>query len=445
MKHYLHFTSMLTALIMTGCSADDVIDSITTADIDCQPISQSKNRSMAEAAQIAIEAIPMIEDAGARSTRTLNMNSAKVFTSQLARSSANVDTLMYVFNFDNDAGFAVVAANRATEALIAITEKGSYDPDETPDNPGLALYMAAAKEYLSGISTLSQTDSLKDIGGPPVSIIPDDPRAQYKVVRDTLTNEYVKERIKLKWGQGGASGIFCPNQCAGCVPLAAAMTICYLGYPYILSITYDGNGISRTFDYDKMMQHLNPICGDDAGQHEQIGHLCREIGHRANSKYEYYYDSRLERYKTETVTTYANIRSTLLGFGLNVTPATSYSFSNLRRLLNDNTIVLMGGHSADQSVGHMWIVDGYKYIYVKYGEYTKPSGSISWKLLNQWYTTTRMAHINWGWEGKGNGFFWGDVFEPSKVVIPDYTDQPSSSDITDNYSQDLIIFSVSKF
>ena len=33
---------------------------------------------------------------------------------------------MYVFNFENNDGFSVIAANRAVDPVLAVAEKGNY-------------------------------------------------------------------------------------------------------------------------------------------------------------------------------------------------------------------------------------------------------------------------------------------------------------------------------
>ncbi len=59
------------------------------------------------------------------------------------------DTLMYVFNYDNNQGYALVSTNLATEPLIAVTEQGHLDPSQETDNPGLKLYLEMAKQYVA--------------------------------------------------------------------------------------------------------------------------------------------------------------------------------------------------------------------------------------------------------------------------------------------------------
>lgn len=66
------------------------------------------------------------------------------------------DTLLYVFNFNDEQGFAVVSANRQTEGLIAAVEMGSYDPAIPTGNPGFDTYMQMAKVYVANTEVIEK-------------------------------------------------------------------------------------------------------------------------------------------------------------------------------------------------------------------------------------------------------------------------------------------------
>ena len=63
---------------------------------------------------------------------------------------------MYVFNFNDEQGFAVVSANRQTEGLIAAVEMGSYDPAIPTGNPGFDTYMQMAKVYVANTEVIEK-------------------------------------------------------------------------------------------------------------------------------------------------------------------------------------------------------------------------------------------------------------------------------------------------
>ena len=52
-------------------------------------------------------------------------------------------------NFANDGGFAIIAADRNCDDVLAVTESGHYDPEAGTDNPGLQIFMERAVGYAS--------------------------------------------------------------------------------------------------------------------------------------------------------------------------------------------------------------------------------------------------------------------------------------------------------
>ncbi len=214
--------------------------------------SRSAIRTVDEAAEIASRAIGMLPGGKSRSSnRTFSKNDVKVAYSHSSR-NASSDTLMYVFNFDNGEGFAVVAANRAMpEGLIAVTEMGSYDPECTPDNPGLALYMDAAEDHLLGLK-----DSIPTFIGEPVIRDTINPGfAQYEIRRDTTYRETINPNFNLCWGARYPEGMLFPNGVAGCVNTATLMAMAYLEAPKQMDLTFYSSPQTINIDWKALKEH----------------------------------------------------------------------------------------------------------------------------------------------------------------------------------------------
>ena len=92
-------------------------------------------RSLAEALEIAQEAISLLGTQQSRSgdIRTVDMKNVQYLSSNKNSRSQNDDTLLYVINYVDNKGFAVVSANPNTEGLIAVTEKGTYSSTSLTD------------------------------------------------------------------------------------------------------------------------------------------------------------------------------------------------------------------------------------------------------------------------------------------------------------------------
>ena len=115
------------------------------------------------------------------------------------------------------------------------------------------------------------------------------------------------------------------------------------------------------------------------------------------------------------------IKNTYGEYGYIADKMESYSSSLIRTDLDKARPVLMSGYSStnwwDGDMGASgWIVDGYKDTYCSY------------QLVRTWYnaqnevidmgyfpvvpTSTKLLHINWGWDGRGDGYFLDGLFAP---------------------------------
>ena len=107
------------AIMMASCSNEELIDS------DFQqsaPQQKSSIRSYEEALQIAQSSIQIIE--GSEKTRSASLRKISLDDSKVCladgktRSANGNDTLMYVFNFEDNQGFSIISANKNGSASI---------------------------------------------------------------------------------------------------------------------------------------------------------------------------------------------------------------------------------------------------------------------------------------------------------------------------------------
>lgn len=71
------------------------------------------------------------------------------------------DTVVYVCNFEDNQGFSIISAdNRIPEPLLAVVGSGSFNPDDSVDNPGFALFLAGAEDYIA--RSIEEYESKKD-------------------------------------------------------------------------------------------------------------------------------------------------------------------------------------------------------------------------------------------------------------------------------------------
>lgn len=368
-------------------------------------------RSYSEALEIAQKALQMVSKDNVNTRAGHISKKVDVEKDAIIITSGNIttraveyntnDTLMYVFNYTNNQGFAVVAADKRTESLIAVTEFGHYTPGDTVDT-GFHRFMLAAKYYILDHQAIVENEPVRA------------PKGFFYEI-DTIGIADIAPRIIVKWGQTGHEGQFCPNYISGCAHTAAAMIMSYFDYPSSIQLTYSGAPFSyRYLNWNEMRNYIgkyesNPphnhnTCSND--HHESIGYLCRELAHKTGNHFDL----------NGTGASISNIRNAFISLGYSAGAVTQYqglvNTFTIQNHLSDGKLIFMGGYN-NSGDGHAWVVDGfYGYtIRTRYYEYGFTHGTPDPPILmDEQYHTYRYNHINWGYDGYNNGYFSDGIF-----------------------------------
>ena len=227
---------ILFSMLLAGCQK---VENSAEKEVKVLPTEELSPRlTYQEAAAVAQKSIGWLEKnaktRSKRGTRTINHANTKAVVDNATRNGGEADTLMYVFNFANNEGFAMVATARNSEQLIAVTEQGSYTPGVETENEGFNMFARAAEEYVSTLAITPGPGQI-DPGGPFYKI---EYQEDYNTIGPLLTT---------KWGQSGIYGSECPNSpygVAGCVAIAMAQIMVYHQHPASIAITYPNAPIS---------------------------------------------------------------------------------------------------------------------------------------------------------------------------------------------------------
>lgn len=422
-----------------ACTGEEFKNEVIDNDKSRSNLYNPNHRSYAEAVEIAQNSIKMLKNGssltrGTEPARTLNLKAGvKAVRQTVTRSNGSVydnDTLLYIFNFNNNRGFAVVSAYRQTDGLVAVIESGSYDPEIATGNPAFDNYMRMAKAYVAHESRKSVKAEIGETRS-------QEPPRMYKPLYDTVFYQNIEPRISVRWGQEGRVGQYCPNYISGCVNTAVAQAMTYFQYPASITLTYPERDVNST------ALNWTDICNRILTGHtfnidetdKQIGRLARQLGHLAGSNYQPDY----------TETTMSGERDAIQSLGYNVSPITDYDYiiNNfvtdpdagypLAYQLGEGKLLIMGGHNSDDE-GHMWVIDGCYYVKCKYYLMVSYDGGLTWSVdhLMATYRTCH-NHINWGYSGRQNGFFNNNVFNVYNVLQED----PGTYHLPSGYNLDF--------
>ena len=416
---------------LVACTNDDVLEkTVDKEEMDLVQYDPNR-RSYAEALEIAQQSINMFvsdEARGATPTRKISLDKTKYVIKEAESRSGGQDTLMYIFNFEDNQGFSVISANKATEALLAQTEQGIYDENTETENPAFGMYMDMAEMYIA---------NTRDSKYPPIQ----PGFKEYRIIRDTTETIRMNPKVTTQWGQTGCEATYTPNRYSGCSNTAMAQIMSYFCYPTQIAINYSGATISSlALNWSAIkthkVSHDKQSCNASNDTHNTIGHLLRQLGHLNCSNY---------TNENGTITNIYNVKSTFSSFGYTTSDLIYYSGENLYPLLADNKLIYIGGQDNDIKAGHAWVIDGYLQHKIVASEWTREMGAVEWELLEEYDPYyTGYYHMNWGEDGDCNGYFQTDVFALNGAFEYDNTNNNYNNTSEFNYNYMVMYFSVKR-
>lgn len=417
------FVAIFAASTLFACTQDSIDNLSVQTEEETEAMNElPKRRTYEEALAVAQDAIGLLgENCTTRSGKPRSINTADVqyiVNTSSTRSTEEPDTLMYVFNYEDNAGFAVVSANRATEELIAVTEQGNYVAGEETGNGGFDLYMDMAEEYVT-----MAAEPLPWVDGDDDGM---EEFTQYRIFkeRDTVYHEAI---VDVAWGQDPEPyNNYCPTVTnpqngwtkradVGCLPLAIAQILSYIEKPSTVKIDFDSYNYNQSLDWNAIKRHKSySTCNSNCTNtgHNQLALLCRQLGKELNADYKY----------NETGAYDNRVTTTLKKWGLSVGAKSSANTASISSSLASNSPVLMLAEAdivqngVTYDANHAWVVDGCAAITEIHRECIKPDSQLFWTELNRYYYYYSYIHCNWGWHGDCNGYFSTSAINPKEVL-----------------------------
>lgn len=464
MKLNLKLVSLaLLIFTTTSCKDDEALDNEVSTKIPESEMTSSNNLNLkaifsenhkisaSEAMEIALNAA---DDFSSESTRSGNPRTIENYAvygstkSGLRSKDTDSDSLIYVFNFADNQGFAIVSADdRIQSQVLAFVDEGSLE--ENIDDPGMSIFLENLESYAeNSISDFEKCkDSLKNIAEANYVVLENVNPATRASYTTSTTITKVSEKTKkpllaVTWGQGYPYNLFTPYKgCekykngrtpTGCVATATAQIMSYWKFPKTVG--------SYTFEWDKMTE------SPESNENNQvnIAQLMFIAGLGSGIDYEDY-DCDGSGTMPENACNWLETIGYKKGF--------SSQFNNdyVITALDMNCPLLADGYRNKTTVlginikftkGHCWVIDGYKCIKNKI-EYKTIDNATGAYVSAVSYSDTYFLHNNWGWEGYGNGYFLSGVFD---VTSPYQLDNEAKAESGEkNYKYKNNIYCVTKF
>ena len=346
-------------------------------------------RSEREAMDIAVD----VFRSGTRTTRAAIVSKRSVEPMLSSRhhtrlgATTDVDTAYFIVNSGDNEGFAFISGDKRQTPLLAFSDSGSLSSKDFEENPGLAIF----KEKCDGDVMLYDGE------------YPSENRQEAQSPDSTVYYNFMDRNLyrmdDADWGQESPyndmayarSGEKSP---AGCVPTAIAQLLNFYQYPKAIK--------GYTFDWPLLAFHRSRHADYRPYFNKEVAMLFHKVGEIVKVDYE----------PTGSAAPTDSIKQRLQELGYKVIAETPLdktldAVRDILPMMKQGRPTIMEGFLVNGSPGHMWLADGWatfaKIIIYKDRPFVR---YVSKKSLDQVY-----IHMNWGWDGKNNGFFLSDIYD----------------------------------
>ncbi|MDE6352081.1 MAG: C10 family peptidase, partial [Muribaculaceae bacterium] len=300
-----------------------------------------------------------------------------------------MDTLLYVVNFENNMGYAIVAADKRTEPVIALVDNGSFSIDE--------LQEGADEGLLSFIDDAIQME-MKDI-----TEYNQQPDSRTLVSNGYTISSYYQPILHTRWAQDDVYGKYCPNKIAGCAIIAAAQILSHFKCLAQVSWSYNGVGGSSVLHWDRIIADCDQnrgrlIYSDCASSADEVAHLVRYLGSAFDADYK----------KESTATGESKAIDWFNKWsGLKASKLKDYNETEIVSAIKAGNPVYGRGNAGKKKVlgirvgwkdGHAWVFDGMM-VASKDGK------------------TSTLVHCNWGFGGRNDGYYISKAFDTNAGAV----------------------------
>ena len=301
------------------------------------------------------------------------------------------EPIIYVFNYEDNQGFAIMSATPALPEVLAISEKGNLDLQNLPDN-GVKAFVSRIGEFVEDPDTMAVGDGIP-----------------YTVNFPWQTTIKTEPLCKVKWDQGSPYNKYTPmvsghKSYVGCggVAVAQAMSI------YHKPASFQG----YNFNWDAMTQS-HP--SDDAM--DQIARFMEVIGRPGIGDF-YYLENGTGADLPQLVNVlhqcgYEEATDTLVKLPTEKNPRQIFYYeADVRNELELLRPVIVLGSTENNDIGgnrHIWLLHGFMEMQRKVQQRVNTING--YDILSERTETEEYVLCNWGWSGMYDGYYLNGIFD----------------------------------
>lgn len=361
--------------------------------------------SIEEAQKDLMEVLSVVDGNNSRTSTSRSINNVytKNFSDNSSRSNNGLD--VHIFNFSDDQGFAIMSTDRRVPSLLALANNGNLNENDTIDNPGLKIFLTS----IGGPGDLPIPETFEKLD----PFDPGDPTPAYM----TWTTDVACPNglCSVKWGQRDPYNLYCPvirdTVCpTGCVATAVAQLMAVYEYPDSYS--------KYNFNWPEMKLTTKNIATTVGA--DNVARLMQQLGLWENLDIHYA--------PTGSSSYSEYIPGVLESFGYSDGGTLKYyNIEDVISEINANHPVLADGVAA--AGGHEWLIHGLM-TRTKIDQAHDENGNLIPVRSTKYY----YVQCNWGWDGKGDGYYLSDAFDTSNGPV--YNDNSTDDNLTHSTTHD---------
>lgn len=418
MKKILLLLCSMVAIVLYSCAEPDSLkndkDPLPPPHFLSHIVTLDEARNEVEAILSEID----IQTRGMSETRKIKDSYIVGETTSTRGTELEESPLIYIFNFENENGYAIASGdNRTSTPVLAVTDYGYLNPEKGIEIPGMIAILSNMEEWYMAEINKNSTETKASI--------------YYEYTPWEVRGFYGGESF-VAWGQQFPYNDLAPmlttgrHAAAGCTATALAQTLMFCKYP----ASYKG----YSFDWKVMGKHMwtggSSTPTSNPAAHGMIARLFQLISTPANLDMQW---------GAESGAYLVNIIHTLKDMGY-VHPGIFKNYNTLEvenQLKSGWSPVPVSAYAKDQvtkvkilgitvktihnySEGHSFVVERMLVRERTKTQYTNGRPVASSKEEHY------LVKVNWGWEGFHNGYFFNGAFDSNQAPIVNMTPSTTS-------------------
>ena len=336
----------------------------------------------------------------------------------------------YVVNYDNNEGFAILAADTKLPPVIGIGDEGNFNTQGFIDFVRNKTTRTSSNE-INPAQEVQYAIVNNSLLLPPGTIEP----GPTDCVDTTIVLKCLP-LVRTKWGQYDPYNCYAPpyqdlfyigTSAAGCVPVAGAQVIASLCYHHNwrpttqLSEEYivDWEALSRMIFNGIISFEPNTYSSDATN----VAKLIRAVGEDVNAVY----NKETKAYTISLSSTFQTlgISSTRYGSKNSEIPITESDIFNMINYKNFPVNAQAYHYVGDEQeggsdyVGHAFVLDGW--LRLEYSQ-VKVNATTDGASITNTQRNFELVHVNFGWDGRCDGYYIPEAFDLNADEYREYAE-----------------------